>query len=115
MLISRLSTRRQAARDAWLLYADGATLGTRTFPNFLRQTLEAAGVKSLTGVKGAQKTAAEKANVSYILDFRADMRGRLVQAALASKLAWGQAMLTGFAQAAANNLHEFDDQIPDQI
>jgi len=62
-----------------------------------------------------QKTAAEKANVSYILDFRADMRGRLVQAALASKLAWGQAMLTGFAQAAANNLDEFDDQIPDNI
>ena len=103
----------QVARDAWLQYAGGASHGTRTFPSFLKQSLEEHGVQSLFGLKGARKSAAEKANTAFILEARADMRGRLVQAALAGKLAWGQANLAGFAPATAQNLDNFDDPIPD--
>ena len=56
---------------------------------------------------------ATKNNEKYILDVRADMRGRLVQAALAGKLAWGSANLEGFAPATALNLDEFDDPVPE--
>ena len=56
---------------------------------------------------------AERANVAFILEQRADMRGRLVQAALADKLAWGQASLAGFAPATALDLVDFDDPVPE--
>ena len=42
---------------------------------------------------------------------RADMRGRLVQAALANGLSWGQANLAGFAPATALDLDEYDDEV----
>ena len=56
---------------------------------------------------------AEKANVALILEQRADMRGWLVQAALADKLPWGQARLAGFAPATAVDLDDLDDPVPE--
>ena len=101
------------ARDAWLAYVASPSCGTRTFPAFLIQRFEAAGAQHLTGLRGTARSTAEKANVALILEQRADMRGRLVQAALADKLAWGQARLAGFAPATAVDLDDFDDPVPE--
>ena len=103
----------QSARDAWLAYVASPSYGTRTFPTFLMQRFEAAGAQNLTGLRGTARSTAERANVAFILEQRADMRGRLVQAALADKLAWGQASLAGFAPATALDLVDFDDPVPE--
>ena len=50
-------------------------------------------------------------NEHYILTARADMRGRLVQAALAGKLSVGQANLPGFAKSAPVDLTQLDNVI----
>ena len=103
----------QVARDVWLLYVASHQHGMRIFPAFLKQTLETQhGVKSLSGLRNPTKSAAERANEEYILGVRADMRGRLVQAALANGLSWGQANLAGFAPATALDLEEYDDEVP---
>ena len=106
----------QAARDAWLLYVastDPCHHGMKTFAAFLRRTFEAAGVRSLSSLRGRELGAAQRANEAYILGQRAAMRSRLVQAALAEKLSWGSASLAGFAPATAVNLDSFDEQPDD--
>ena len=65
---------------------------------------------------GVAKTNAAKANKDYIIGARADMRGRLVQAALASKLEFCSSVLAGFMPAGASNEVDFealDDEIED--
>ena len=102
----------QVARDCWLKYVASPQYGMRTFGAFMQQTLAEAGVSDLAALRGVAAKAAERANVAYICTARADMRGRLVQAALADKLAWGAARLAGFAPATALDLEKFDDALP---
>lgn len=63
------------------------------------------------GLRGTALSKARKANEQYILTARADMRGRLVQAALEGKLTVGQANLPGFAASAPVDLTQLDDVI----
>ena len=102
----------QAARDAWLLYVAGWEHGSKNFADFLHRFFDAAGVRCLEGLAGRELGAAQRGNVAYILGQRADMRGRLVHAALADKLSWGAASLAGFAPATAFDLDSFDE-LPD--
>ena len=84
--------------------------GSKTFAAFLLNFFEAAGVRCLFDLKGRELGAAARANVAYILGQRADMRNRLVHAALADKLSWGAASLAGFAPATALDLGSFDER-----
>ena len=61
-------------------------------------------------MKGAAKSAAEKVNQRFIVEQRADMRGRLVQAAMSDELKHGQAYLLGFTSATAINLDALDEE-----
>ena len=51
---------------------------------------------------GTAKGAAKKANQTFILEQRADMRARLVQVAIQGKLKYSTATLAGFAQTGAS-------------
>jgi hypothetical protein len=105
----------QAARDAWLRYVASTDHGSKIFAAFLRRTFEAAGVHSLSSLRGRVLGAAQRGNEAYILGQRAAMRSRLVHAALAEKLSWGSASLAGFAPATAVNLDSFDEQPNDAM
>ena len=103
----------QVARDCWLEYVKSDSYGTSDFSSFMQQRLASEGVLCETGLKGTAKSGAQRANRQYVLTARADMRGRLVQAALAqpSKLSWGQAHLEGFTTGMALDVTEFDDEL----
>ena len=105
----------QAARDAWLRYVASTDHGSKIFAAFLRRTFEAAGVHSLSSLRGRVLGAAQRGNEAYILGQCAAMRSRLVHAALAEKLSWGSASLAGFAPATAVNLDSFDEQPNDAM
>ena len=97
-----------------LNYVDSDRFGTRTFATFLEAQLGTEGVLNLFKLQGVPKTKAAAANKDYILNARADMRGRLVQAALAQKLAFGSSVLAGFMPAGATidvDFDELDDEI----
>jgi len=102
----------QVARDAWLRYLDSDAFGTASFESFLEGELAAEGVRDLYKCRGATKTAAARKSREFILGQRADMRGRLVQAALAGKLKYEAASLSGFASSIAQDLdlEEYDDE-----
>ena len=102
----------QVVCDAWLRYVDSDAFGTASFESFLERELAAEGVRDLYKCRGATKTAAAGKSREFILGQRADMRGRLVQAALAGKLKCEAASLSGFAPSVAQDLdlEEYDDE-----
>ena len=53
----------QAARDAWLRYVASTDHGSKIFAAFLRRTFEAAGVHSLSSLRGRELGAAQRGNV----------------------------------------------------
>jgi hypothetical protein len=79
----------------------------------MEHTLAEQGVQNLFSLRGAQRTAAAKSNRAFIIKQRADMRTRLVHAAMAGKLAWGSAQLAGFVESASEtvDLTELDDEL----
>ena len=101
----------QVARDCWLEYVASTEHGNAAFASFIEERLKGEGVQGENGLKGTALSKARKANEQYILTARADMRGRLVQAALADKLSVGQAHLPGFAASAPVDLTQLDDDI----
>jgi hypothetical protein len=100
-------------RDCWIEYMDSAAYGSSTFAQFMEHTLAEQGVQNLFSLRGAQRTAAAKSNRAFIIKQRADMRTRLVHAAMAGKLAWGSAQLAGFVESASEtvDLTELDDEL----
>jgi hypothetical protein len=56
------------------------------------------GVRDLRALHGVTKRAAGKANQAFILEQRAEMRGRLVQAAMDGVLKHNAASLAGYRQ-----------------
>ena len=88
----------QVARDIFLEYTAAGNIGSRTLATFLREQLEKQGVVPYEQLSGRARTQAQRANQAFILDKRADMRGRLVQVAMAGKLKWSGAELAGFRQ-----------------
>ena len=101
----------QVARDWWLEYVASTEHGNSAFESFMQEKLKGEGVQSESGLRGTALSKARKANEQYILTARADMRGRLVQAALEGKLSVGQANLPGFAKSAPVDLTQLDDII----
>ena len=105
----------QVARDAFLRYIDSEQFGSGKFAEFMEETLAAdeggRGPRNLFHVRGATFRVASQANKRYALDQRAEMRGRLVMAAMHNKLEFGQAALAGFAADAAVtiNVDEYDE------
>jgi len=87
----------QVARDAFLAYVQSENYGSKTFASFLAAWLLSHGVVNLRTLQGAPVRRAGSANTKFILEQRAEMRGRLVQLAMESKLQYAQAMLEGFA------------------
>ena len=72
--------------------------GSRTFNSFLRDELNGLGVFDQNACRGRQKMEAKRANQSFILEQRAQMRARLVQVAINGSLKFGDAQLVGFAK-----------------
>jgi len=101
------------ARNIFIQYADSDVFGTKEFAAFMERKLKEEGVVNLAVLMGSAKTRAEKANQTYILEQRAEMRGRLVQAAMANKLAHGQALLEGFGASTGIDLTTHDEE-PDE-
>ena len=90
--------------------------GDGTFLGFLERRLGEMGVRHLGSLKGVAKTAAGKANQVFILEQRAEMRGRLVQAALDNQLKHDAAALRVFQRGGDGNadvidVDAFDDLI----
>ena len=56
--------------------ADSSEFGSGTFLDFLQRWLAARGVQHLGPLKGVSKSNASKANRAFILEQRAEMRGR---------------------------------------
>ena len=83
-------------------YVDSDAYGSGTFEAFLHGHLEEQGVRDQDKCRGAAKGAAKKANQTFILEQRADMRARLVQVAIQGKLKYSTAALAGFAQTGAS-------------
>ena len=102
----------QVVRDAWLRYVDSSSFGSKGFKSFLEQEMAAEGVQNLYKSKGATRTAAGAKSRQFIIGQRADMRGRLVQAALDRKLRHEAASLAGFAPSLAQDytLDDLDDE-----
>jgi hypothetical protein len=86
----------QVARDIFLQYVGSNEYGRGTFNAYLARVMFEKGVVDLDNVSGAAKTAARRANQTFILEQRAEMRARLVQAAINGKLAYAAAELEGF-------------------
>ena len=63
----------------------------------------------MSALKGAAKTAARKANQTFILEQRAEMRARLVQLAIEGSLYQGSTVLDGFARGTAVQVEESDE------
>ena len=103
------------ARDVYVRYVDSDVYGSGTFESFLHRHLSEMGVLNLTTLSGTAKTAARKANQTFILEQRAEMRARLVQLAIEGSLYRGSAVLDGFAQSTPVQLEsdEFDDDDDD--
>ena len=101
----------QVARDLFIEYVDSHEFGTCTFEAFLHRRLKEQGVLPTERLSGLTLKAAMQTNQKFILEQRADMRGRLVQAAIAGKLAFSEAQLGGFAQELASRkpVEELDD------
>jgi hypothetical protein len=87
----------QVARDVWVRYMDSDQYGAKTFQAFLTAELAAMGVKDVDKCRGQAKRVAERANQAFILEQRAEMRGRLVQMAMEGAIVHGQAQLPGFS------------------
>ena len=81
------------ARDAYLCYVDSDAYGSGKFEDFLHGYLDERGVRDQNKCRGAAKAAAKKANQTFILEQRADMRARLVQVAIEGKLKYSAAEL----------------------
>ena len=60
-------------------------------------------VKSLRGLSIAQREEVSRVNGAFILDERADMRGRLAQACLEDKLETGNARMKAFRDEPAGS------------
>jgi hypothetical protein len=106
------------ARDIYLRYVDSKSYGTGDFEAFLLEELKAEGVRDQNKCRGVAKTAASKANQTFILEQRAYMRERLVQVAIAGKLTFSAASLAGFAQPGAQSVVEtilIDDSDSDGV
>ena len=81
--------------------------GGGTFLDFLKRRLEEMGVLHLGGaLKGSAKTAASKGNQSFIIKRRAEMRERLVQAAIDGTLTYNKSALAGFCDVMAMEIDE---------
>lgn len=103
---------RVAARDAFLRYVDSDEYGNGTFREFLVKDFAAQGVHNIAKLSGAKQTEASRGNQSFILHQRAEMRQRLVSAAMAGNLKHGAAVLAGFAESDTTvviNLNNFDE------
>ena len=83
-------------RDIYIEYMDSDEYGNSTFFTFLERRLLEMGVRDLRALHGVAKRAAGKANQAFILEQRAEMRGRLVQAAMDGVLKFNAAALAGF-------------------
>ena len=88
----------QVARDCWLQYAASSSYGSCNFFAFMQAQLVEHGVSDVESLPAAKKRAGERANRAYIVSQRADMRGRLVQAAMQGVLKHSAAQLAGFTQ-----------------
>ena len=97
-------------------YVDSAAYGSDTFVLFLIDDFKRQGVYDLNKFSGAKKTEASRGNQSFIIEQRADMRGRLVAAAMTGNkwkapghLQHGAAALAGFAENGSGaNTVDFD-------
>ena len=101
----------QVARDLFIEYVDSDEFGTRSFETFLHRRLEEQGVLPTERLSGMALRAARQTNQRFILEQRASMRARLVQFAIAGKLAFSEAQLGGFAQELAQRkpVEDLDD------
>ena len=86
----------QVVRDIYLEYVASDEYGGGTFLTFLEGRLLEMGVRDLCALHGVAKRAAGKANQAFIIEQRAEMRGRLVQAAMDGVLKYNAAALEGF-------------------
>ena len=82
--------------DIYLEYVASDEYGGGTFLTFLEGRLLEMGVRDLCALHGVAKRAAGKANQAFIIEQRAEMRGRLVQAAMDGVLKYNAAALEGF-------------------
>ena len=78
------------ARDIWFEYVDDA-VNTCSFPAFLSERLQRHRVVDLKPLRGAARRAARTRNEAYVLGQRAEMRSRLVHAAIDGVLVWDSA------------------------
>ena len=102
----------QVARDVYLEYMASSEYGSGSFLTFLERRMEEMGVRHLRGASTKQR----RANQTFILEQRAEMRARLVQAALEGKLKHGAAELEGFCLSTGidvepADLEELDDVV----
>jgi len=84
------------ARDIYIRYVDSDQYGTGTFETYLQAELNREGVHDLDKCHGSAIRKQRKANQTFILEQRAEMRARLLQLAMEGKLEYGQAELDGF-------------------
>ena len=73
------------------------------------------GVRDLAPLNGVAKRAACKANQAFILEQRAEMRGRLVQAAMDGGLNFNAAALAGFRRVDGEAAVEIDIDMLDDV
>ena len=86
---------RTFCSQIFLLYVDSAEFGNGTFKSFFERELAALGVVDTEKYKGTALTRAARANQEFILEQRAEMRARLVQAAVDETLKHGPETLGG--------------------
>ena len=84
------------ARDIYIRYVDSDQYGTGSFATYLHAELNKEGVHDLDKCCGSAIRKQRKANQTFILEQRAEMRARLLQLAMEGKLEHGQAELDGF-------------------
>jgi hypothetical protein len=95
----------QVARDCFIAYIDSDSFGSRAFFSYMQQHLAAKGVVSVQGCRGQAKRKASQGNLAFILSERADMRARLLRAAMEGKLVVNIATLAGFTRESAIELY----------
>lgn len=86
----------QVARDRFLEYVDSSQFGSRSFLAFMEEGLRKNGVVDLNSVVGDAKQRAIERNGIFILQQRAEIRTRLLQAAQAGALTYGSDLLQDF-------------------
>lgn len=105
----------QVVRDIYLEYVASDEYGGDTFLTFLERRLLEMGVRDLAPLNGVAKRAACKANQAFILEQRAEMRGRLVQAAMDGGLNFNAAALAGFRRVDGEAAVEIDIDMLDDV